>query len=265
MDVSVLHAGLRVLAGVRAAAAGGLRSTIDELVQIWLAHHNLNLLSQFWIHNGYAELIGWPLNHVLNTPSHHRVHHSRNAYAIDKNYGHVLIIWDRLFGSFAEERTSDDEEKLAFGLVEPVTLDDDQLHYQTGKIKSALWDRPRQMKTAWAVYMPPGWTPTAGAKRWLCWWSSTDEKIEGRSALAESRAEEPTASSTTWAMRLYVFFHCTALNFFLILCVGRMADCVSKPARSTSLFQFSSSRAVWLLVAFHIGSIQIAELLLRFA
>ncbi len=45
-----------------------------------------------------------PLEWALNTPSHHRVHHARNRYAIDKNYGGLLIVWDRLFGTFAAER-----------------------------------------------------------------------------------------------------------------------------------------------------------------
>ena len=50
----------------------------------------------------------------MNTPSHHRVHHARNRYAIDKNYGGVFIIWDRIFGTFEVER---DQKELTYGLV----------------------------------------------------------------------------------------------------------------------------------------------------
>ncbi len=57
---------------------------------------------QFWIH---TELIGrcGPLEHVLNTPSHHRVHHAVDPEYLDKNYGGILIVWDRLFGTFTRE------------------------------------------------------------------------------------------------------------------------------------------------------------------
>ena len=55
-----------------------------------------------------------PLEYVLNTPSHHRVHHARNPYAIDKNYGGILIIWDRIFGTFAQE---DEEVYKSFHIM----------------------------------------------------------------------------------------------------------------------------------------------------
>ncbi|HEU0029641.1 MAG TPA: sterol desaturase family protein [Kofleriaceae bacterium] len=68
-----------------------------------LLARGLSSLYQFWLH---TELIGklGPLEYVLVTPSHHRVHHARNAGYVDRNYGGLLIVWDRLFGTFAEER-----------------------------------------------------------------------------------------------------------------------------------------------------------------
>jgi hypothetical protein len=54
---------------------------------------------------------------VLNTPSHHRVHHARNPIYLDKNYAGILIIWDRMFGSFQEEL---EEEPCDYGLVTPL-------------------------------------------------------------------------------------------------------------------------------------------------
>ena len=60
---------------------------------------NLNLLYQFWIHTDWVPKLG-PLEWVLNTPSHHRVHHGSNPQYLDKNYAGVLIVWDRMFGSF---------------------------------------------------------------------------------------------------------------------------------------------------------------------
>ncbi|XP_066919883.1 alkylglycerol monooxygenase-like [Clytia hemisphaerica] len=78
---------------------------------LFLIHGQFNLLYQFWIHTEAVEKLG-PLEYILNTASHHRVHHGRNPYCIDKNYGGTLIIWDRLFGTFGEEK-----EEVAYGLV----------------------------------------------------------------------------------------------------------------------------------------------------
>ena len=57
-----------------------------------------------------------PLEYILNTASHHRVHHGRNRYCIDKNYAGVLIIWDRIFDTFAAE-----DEEVVYGLVHPLS------------------------------------------------------------------------------------------------------------------------------------------------
>lgn len=76
----------------------------------------LSLVWQFWIHTDMIGKLG-PLEWVLNTPSHHRVHHSRNPVYLDKNYAGILIIWDRIFGTFQEEL---DEERCDYGLVKPL-------------------------------------------------------------------------------------------------------------------------------------------------
>jgi len=63
----------------------------------------LNLLYQFWIHTELIPKLGC-LEWILNTPSHHRVHHASNSEYVDRNFGGVLIIFDRLFGTFTSER-----------------------------------------------------------------------------------------------------------------------------------------------------------------
>jgi sterol desaturase/sphingolipid hydroxylase (fatty acid hydroxylase superfamily) len=64
----------------------------------------LNLVYQYWVHTEAIDRMpGW-FEAVFNTPSHHRVHHGANPEYIDKNYGGILIVWDRLFGSFEPER-----------------------------------------------------------------------------------------------------------------------------------------------------------------
>jgi sterol desaturase/sphingolipid hydroxylase (fatty acid hydroxylase superfamily) len=71
-------------------------------------------LYQFWIHTELVGKLG-RLERVLNTPSHHRVHHAVNPQYLDKNYGAILIVWDRLFGTFTEER-----EPAVFGTTKPI-------------------------------------------------------------------------------------------------------------------------------------------------
>jgi sterol desaturase/sphingolipid hydroxylase (fatty acid hydroxylase superfamily) len=77
---------------------------------------NLDLLYQFFIHATWIPKLG-PLEWVLNTPSHHRVHHAVNPEYRDKNFGGVLIVFDRLFGTFAAER---DDVPCRYGLVVPL-------------------------------------------------------------------------------------------------------------------------------------------------
>jgi len=73
----------------------------------------INLLYQFFIHTELAPRLG-PLELVMNTPTHHRVHHASNQACLDRNYGGMLIIFDRLFGTFA---AAPENETLRYGLV----------------------------------------------------------------------------------------------------------------------------------------------------
>ncbi|AUX45809.1 hypothetical protein SOCE26_073050 [Sorangium cellulosum] len=81
---------------------------------VLLTTYSLNTLYQFWIHTRLVGRLG-VLERVLNTPSHHRVHHGVDAEYLDKNYGGVLIVWDRLFGSFRQE-----EAPPRYGVVKPL-------------------------------------------------------------------------------------------------------------------------------------------------
>lgn len=76
----------------------------------------VNLIYQFWVHTQHIGHLG-PLEAVLMTPSHHRVHHAQNERYIDKNYGGMLITWDRLFGSYEPES---DDEPVIFGVRKPL-------------------------------------------------------------------------------------------------------------------------------------------------
>lgn len=76
--------------------------------------HQVVLAYQYLIHTELIRKTGF-LERLLNTPSHHRVHHGRNEAYLDKNYGGIFIIWDKLFGTFTEEK-----ELVEYGLVHPL-------------------------------------------------------------------------------------------------------------------------------------------------
>ncbi len=76
----------------------------------------VNLFYQFWLHTEMVGHLG-PLEWLLNTPSHHRVHHASNPEYLDRNYGGIVIFWDRLFGTFAAEEA---RTPIVYGLVHPL-------------------------------------------------------------------------------------------------------------------------------------------------
>jgi alkylglycerol monooxygenase len=82
--------------------------------EVYFGAVSLNLLYQFWIHTRVIKKMG-PFEWVFNTPSHHRVHHGVNPEYLDKNYAGILIIWDRMFGTFIEE-----EAEVIYGTVKPI-------------------------------------------------------------------------------------------------------------------------------------------------
>jgi len=81
----------------------------------YLVHMQFNLIFPFFLH---TELIGklGPLEWIFNTPSNHRVHHGSNKFCLDKNYGNLLVVWDRIFGTYQEET----DEPIVYGLVDQV-------------------------------------------------------------------------------------------------------------------------------------------------
>ncbi|MEP3276529.1 MAG: sterol desaturase family protein [Stappiaceae bacterium] len=110
---------------------------------------------QTWIHTEKIGKLGW-LDKILNTPSVHRVHHGSNEKYIDKNYGGVLIIWDRLFGTYQEE-----EEKVVYGVTEPInTSNPIRINfYEYGQIIRDI-RRARTLREVMGfLFNRPGWKP----------------------------------------------------------------------------------------------------------
>jgi alkylglycerol monooxygenase len=116
---------------------------------------SFDTLYQFWIHTRAIGKLG-PLEWVLNTPSHHRVHHARNPKYLDKNYAGTLIIWDRMFGTFAPE-----EEEPVYGLTKPLNSWNPlwaNLHVWRDLFRDA-WLAPRWRDKLRIWIMPQGWRP----------------------------------------------------------------------------------------------------------
>lgn len=122
---------------------------------IFLTCMALNLLYQFWIHTELINRMG-PLEWVLNTPSHHRVHHGRNPEYIDRNHAGVFIVWDRMFGTFQKERV-----KPTYGVTRPT--DSFNPVYAQWKPVADLWQDLQTIPGLWDklrfLLSPPGWYP----------------------------------------------------------------------------------------------------------
>ncbi|MGB3948826.1 MAG: sterol desaturase family protein [Bacteroidia bacterium] len=122
----------------------------------FLTVSSLVTLYQFWIHTKSIHKMG-VLEYVLNTPSHHRVHHGVNPKYIDKNHGGTFIIWDRMFGTFQEE-----EEEPVYGITHPINTWDPlsaNLHHWKQMYKGIQQMQGIKDKIKY-VFMPPGWRPT---------------------------------------------------------------------------------------------------------
>ena len=117
----------------------------------------IDLLYQYWVHTELIGRLGW-LDRVLVTPSNHRVHHGQNDYCIDKNYGGILILWDRLFGTFADEREG---EKIVYGIRTPLNSFNPvwgNLHYYAQLWEESVRTRGWRAKLGIWIAPPGGWT-----------------------------------------------------------------------------------------------------------
>jgi hypothetical protein len=123
----------------------------------------IDLLYQFWVHTQQVGRLGW-FDRWFVSPSNHRVHHAVNERYLDRNYGGILIVWDRLFGSYADE---DEAEPIVYGTRAPLKrwcplvanldvyrgLAFDSWHAERALDKLKVW------------LMPPGWRPADVAAR----------------------------------------------------------------------------------------------------
>lgn len=116
----------------------------------------LNLIYQFWIHTEAIKRLPKWFEAVMNTPSHHRVHHGVNPRYLDANYAGVFIIWDKMFGSFVAER---DDEPVRYGIVKQLGSFNilwAAVHEWVGIAKD-VWAAPWRHKLSY-MWREPGWS-----------------------------------------------------------------------------------------------------------
>jgi len=121
-----------------------------------LLFQSFNAIFQFWPHTQLIRKVGF-IEWIFNTPSHHRVHHSSNAVYLDRNHAGILIIWDRMFGTYQEEL---DEEPCVYGITNNITTYNPFKFQALGYIE--LWkDVSRAEKFSDKlryIFNPPGWS-----------------------------------------------------------------------------------------------------------
>jgi sterol desaturase/sphingolipid hydroxylase (fatty acid hydroxylase superfamily) len=118
----------------------------------------LNLVYQFWIHTEAVGRMPRWFEAVMNTPSHHRVHHATNPRYLDRNYAGVFIVWDKLFGTFEPER---DDEPCRYGIVKNLTSFNilwAAFHEWIGMIRDVATAQSWRARIG-HVLRPPGWRP----------------------------------------------------------------------------------------------------------
>ena len=129
-------------------------------VEMVLVQMALNLLYQYWLHTELIGKLGW-FGLVFNTPSHHRVHHGRNPQYMDRNYGGIFILWDRLFGTFEAEG-----EAVDYGVTVPIHSDN-PLRIAFAEF-ATWWADLRAAQTLrgrlGVTFGPPGWSESGAHK-----------------------------------------------------------------------------------------------------
>jgi len=171
----------------------------------------ISAVYQFWVHTQLIRKMGWA-DRILVTPANHRVHHGRNPYCIDRNYGGTLILWDRMFGTFAAER---DNEPVVYGTLTPLNSWNPvwgNLKNYAGIYRDVL-NLPGWRNKLMVVFAPPGWTPE-------------EQTVKSETALNAALFETP---STRWQKIYGVVATATLLGLVLDLLTSA-AD-LSMPVR----------------------------------
>jgi alkylglycerol monooxygenase len=126
-------------------------------LQVFIIVGLIDLLYQFWVHTQLIGKLGW-VEKIFMTPSNHRVHHGQNDYCIDKNYGGIFILWDRIFNTYAEER---DDQPVVYGIRSPLKSWNpvwSNLHHYK-EIWKKIQASSNLKESLYSVFAPPAWSP----------------------------------------------------------------------------------------------------------
>ncbi|MEM9421682.1 MAG: sterol desaturase family protein [Pseudomonadota bacterium] len=137
---------------------------------VWIGFHpamiafvsSLNLFYQFFVHTEAIDKLPRPIELIFNTPSHHRVHHGKNPKYLDANYAGVLIIWDRMFGTFVPE---DKDEPVSYGLVRDIGTFNPlrvAVHEYVSIVQDVLRPGLRWRERLGYIIARPGWSHDGG-------------------------------------------------------------------------------------------------------
>lgn len=128
--------------------------------------NEIDTVLMFFVHTETIGKLWWPIEFIFVTPSHHRVHHARNKAYLDKNFGGALIVWDRLFGTFEEER-----EQPVYGLVHPLhSFDPIYVQFQQLvnclSLAYSLRNRESLRVALQSLFYGPSWHFDSVTQRW---------------------------------------------------------------------------------------------------
>jgi sterol desaturase/sphingolipid hydroxylase (fatty acid hydroxylase superfamily)/uncharacterized membrane protein YhhN len=201
----------------------------------------IDLLYQFWVHTEQVGRLGW-FDRVFCSPSNHRVHHAVNDGYVDKNYGGILVLWDRLFGTFQEEH-----EPCVYGTRTPLNswdplwantevywaLAKDSWHTQRWSDKLRIW------------FKPPGWQPADLAR---------SHPYPAFKLASLTTYNPPLGRGQQWFAVLQFGLALVAVSVFLW-----HADAM--PVGEAAIWVFALSSALWALGLFMQGRLGMLEVL----
>ena len=126
---------------------------------VFVSVASINLIYQFWVHSEHIPKLGW-YEKFFVTASNHRVHHAQNENYIDKNYGGVFIIWDRMFGTYKEEDNSEAPIYGIRGKIDTFNPIWANLHIYVNMLQD-IWSAKRWKEKAFVPFARTGWRPSS--------------------------------------------------------------------------------------------------------
>ena len=202
----------------------------------------IDLLYQFWVHTEQVGRLGW-FDRVFCSPSNHRVHHAVNDGYIDKNYGGILVLWDRLFGTFQEEH-----EPCVYGTRTPLNSWDPlwanaEVYWA---LAQASWHTQRWGDKLRIWFKPPGWQPADLAR---------SHPYPAFKLASLTTYNPPLGRGQQWFAVLQFGLALVAVSVFLW-----HADAM--PVDEAAIWVFALSSALWALGLFMQGRLGMLEVLL---